>query len=235
MKISVVIPAYNEETVIGKTLTVYSDFLAENFDDFEIIAVNDGSTDRTGAIIRTFSGVTCISYPKNRGKGYAVKRGILRATGDYIFFTDADLSYAPENISRAISLFEKNLFSGVVGVRENLRRDYPVVRRVLSRAFAGLVRRALKVDLVDTQCGFKAFDKKTGKQIFSALRIVDFGFDFEVIYLSKIFGKRLAELPVSFNHRNASHVHLIADAGRVLRDLFYIKRRKVHEFIKIKA
>lgn len=235
MKISVVIPAYNEEAVIGKTLTAYSDFLAENFDDFEIIAVNDGSTDRTGSIIRTFSGVTCISYSQNRGKGYAVKRGILRATGDYIFFTDADLSYAPENISRAISLFEKKLFSGVVGVRENLRRDYPVVRRVLSRAFARLVRLVLKVDLVDTQCGFKAFDKTTGKQIFSALRIFDFGFDFEVIYLSKIFGKRLAALPVSFNHRDASHVHLIADAGRALRDLFHIKRRKMHEFIKIKA
>lgn len=235
MKISVVIPAYNEETVIGKTLCVYSKFLDDNFDDFEIIAVDDGSSDKTKEIIQSFAGVVCISYPQNRGKGYAVKRGILRATGDYIFFTDADLSYGPENISRAISLLEGKSFAGVVGIRENLKRDYPAVRRALSIAFAKFAQRVLNINIADTQCGFKAFDKKTGRQIFSSLRIFDFGFDFEVIYLSKIFGKNLAQLPVSFAHRKDSRVHLVPDAFRILKDLFYIKRSRINEPVKNKA
>lgn len=235
VRISVVIPAYNEESVIGKTLCVYSEFLAANFDDFEIIAVDDGSRDKTKEIIQGFDRVICISYPKNRGKGYAVKRGVLRATGDYIFFTDADLSYGPENISRAVSLLEGELFAGVVGIRENLKRDYPIVRRVLSIAFAKFVKKMLNIDVADTQCGFKAFDKETGRQIFSALRIFDFGFDFEVIYLSKVFGKNLAKLPVSFIHRKASRVRLVSDAVRILKDLFYIKRSKINEPVKNKA
>ncbi len=229
MKISVIIPAFNEEEIIGDTLKAYLDFLRKTFKDFELIAVNDGSFDETEKIVRSFKDVICISYPKNKGKGYAVKRGVLRATGDYIFFTDADLSYAPENILKALSVFRESRFSGVLGVRESLNRDYPLKRRITSRLFSAFVRIALPTDIPDTQCGFKAFDKKTGKQIFSMSQIFDFGFDFEVIYLCQRLEKNLAELPVSFIHRQKSHVNLVKDFLKALKSMAYIKRRKINE------
>ncbi len=232
MKISVIIPAYNEEKVIGEMLRAYGSFLSENFAEYEIIVVDDGSIDKTFAIAKTFKNVICISYRQNKGKGYAVKRGVLRATGDYIFFTDADLSYAPENISRAISVFRKTAVSGVVGIRDNMDKDYPFLRRIVSRIFARLVRFALSIDVEDTQCGFKGFEKAAGKQIFSRSQIFDFGFDFEVIYLSELLGKTIAAIPVSFKHRRATKVHMLRDGFGVLKDLIYIRRSGFNENIQ---
>ncbi len=233
MKVSIVIPAFNEEKVIAATIKAYQDFLVKRHIDFEIIVVNDGSRDSTEEIIHQFKDVICVSYNKNRGKGYAVKRGVLRATGDYIFFTDADLSYAPENILRALFLFDKKAFSGVVGIRENLSRDYPFLRRIMSRAFACLVRIALPTDIPDTQCGFKGFDKQTGREIFSRLRTFDFSFDFEVIYLSRVLGKSLAGLPVSFVHRSTTRVRPVRDFLKAVKSMIFIKRRKTYEAIKV--
>lgn len=232
MKISVVIPSYNEEMVIGRTLAEYRSFLAENFEEFEVIAVDDGSSDETRTIIQSFENVICISYPENRGKGYAVKRGFLRATGDYIFFTDADFSYSPANILRAVELFESCNCCGVVGVRENLKKDYPLLRRILSRAFSGLVTGVLKISVCDTQCGFKGFRRSMGKRIFSMLEVFDFGFDFEVIYLAQLMGGGIMELPVSFCHRMDSGVRLVRDGAGMVRDLFCIKRSRRNEAVK---
>ncbi|MBQ9736787.1 MAG: glycosyltransferase [Clostridia bacterium] len=233
MKVSIVIPAFNEEKVIAATIKAYQDFLTKKDMNFEIIVVNDGSGDSTEKIIHQFKDVICVSYNKNRGKGYAVKRGVLRATGDYIFFTDADLSYAPENILRALFLFDKKAFSGVVGIRENLRRDYPFLRRIMSRAFATFVRLALPTDIPDTQCGFKGFDKETGREIFSRLQTFDFSFDFEVIYLSRILGKPLAGLPVSFVHRSETRVRPVRDFFKAVKSMIFIKRRKTNEAVKV--
>lgn len=227
MKISVVIPAYNEEKIIADTLTEFTRFMTDSFEKFELIVVNDGSTDGTLAAIRRCSGVDIISYAQNRGKGYAVKRGVLRATGDYIFFVDADLAYSPENIIRAISLLQSSSISGVVGIRENRSRTYPLVRRIMSKGLNLLLRYTLMPDISDTQCGFKGFDRQTARLIFSRTEIFDFGFDFEVIYLSKIFGKTLAALPVSFEHRENSKVKPLVDSGRAVMDILKIRKRKV--------
>ncbi|MBR5155152.1 MAG: glycosyltransferase [Clostridia bacterium] len=232
MKISVIIPAYNEEDIIAEMLSEYWSFLTNNFTEFEIIVVDDGSLDKTLEIAKSFENTICISYKKNKGKGYAVKRGFLRATGDYIFFTDADLSYSPENISRAISIFQKTKASGVMGIRTNIDRDYPFFRRLVSKIFAKLVRYVISTNVTDTQCGFKGFEKSTGKQIFSRSQIFDFGFDFEVIYLSGVLGKPLATLPVSFKHRKETKVHMLRDSVRILKDLIYIKRSSFNENIQ---
>ncbi len=232
MKISVVIPAFNEEEVIQNTLTTYMEFLSKNFKNFELIAVNDGSVDNTESCIRSVKDVICISYLKNRGKGYAVKRGVLRAGGDYIFFTDADLSYRPENILRAIEILGKNKVGAIAGIREKQRCDYPFLRRVCSQAFSLFVRAALPTQLPDTQCGFKGFDKETGKRIFSMLRTVDFGFDFEVVYLLQLLDKPVFELPVSFVHRAKSHVSPARDFLRAVKNMHNIKRSNIDELIK---
>ncbi len=228
MKISVVIPAYNEESVIKETLNTYREFLSENYEDFELILVNDGSTDKTLEIAKSCKDVICLSYKNNRGKGYAVKRGFLRATGDYIFFTDADLSYAPCNISRAVELFSATHSAGVVGVRRRKASDYTFMRRIVSDTFARLVRRVISTSLPDTQCGFKGFEKSTGKQIFAQSQIFDFGFDFEVIYLSEALKKPLLAMPISFNHRIDTKIRFLRDGLGIVRDLIYIKRRRVN-------
>ena len=228
MKISVVIPAYNEEKVIKNTLQAYGDYLSSNFKEYEIIMVDDGSTDKTLELAKSCKGVICISYQKNRGKGYAVKRGFLRATGDYIFFTDADLSYSPDNISRAIEIFLATGSAGVVGVRSDKHTDYTFVRRVISNAVAKMIRRVISTALSDTQCGFKGFEKTTAKQIFAESQIFDFGFDFEVIYLSQTLGKVLSAMPVTFCHRLDTRVRPIRDGFGIVRDLIYIKRRSIN-------
>ncbi len=232
MKISVVIPAYNEEKVIERTLIEYRRFLAENYDEFELILVNDGSRDKTLELAKRCRDVVCISYSQNRGKGYAVKRGFLRATGDYVFFTDADLSYLPQNISRAMEIFRATNASGVVGVRTNKSKAYGLFRRIVSDAFAALVGQIISTNLCDTQCGFKGFDRNTGKQIFLGSRIFDFGFDFEVIYLSQMMGKTLSAMPVSFIHRKDTRVRAIRDGAAIIRDLIYIKRRQTNENVQ---
>lgn len=217
-----VIPAYNEEKTIKNTLISYAGFLKNSFDEFELIAVNDGSTDHTLREITDSGCAKVISYRQNRGKGYAVKRGILMATGDYIFFTDADCSFAPDNIRHAVLIMEKGLAKGVVGIRENRDSEYPLSRRILSGGLKRLLDVVLKIDNSDTQCGFKGFEKKTAKQLFSRVRIRDFGFDIELIYISKILRIQLEKLPVTFRHRSESKVNPVLEIWRILRDILII-------------
>lgn len=226
MKISLVIPAYNEQKLIGSTISVYLDFLKTHFTDFEIIAVDDGSRDRTAAVIRSFSECICISYKSNRGKGYAVKRGFLRATGDYIFFTDADLSYAPENILRALALFQSENACGIVGIRSEKRKGYPPLRHFASVCFEKLVKLLLKTDIADTQCGFKGFDKQTARMIFSQSEIFGFGFDFEIIRIAQLMHKNLLTLPVTFKHRPDSRIRIFSDPVKMLTGLFKVKFKR---------
>jgi dolichyl-phosphate beta-glucosyltransferase len=225
MKISVVIPAYNEEGVILNTLNKYQMYLKSNFEEHEIIAVNDGSTDNTLKEIKK-SDVTVISYAKNQGKGYAVKRGMLRATGDYVFFTDADCSYSPQNITRALIVMQKTGASGVSGVRLKKNKEYPWYRILMSKILLILVRHTISNEIQDSQCGFKGFEKKTARQIFSCTQILDFGFDFEVFYLFKIFGKKIAAVPINFVHRKKSKVNLATDSIKIVKNVLKIRQRK---------
>ncbi len=225
MKISVVIPAYNEEELIEKTLSTYLDFLDENFKSYEFIVVNDGSTDSTVDIVKRFKEVILISYSQNRGKGYAVKRGILRATGDYIFFTDADLSFSPLNILSAMNIFKVSNTCGVIGVRKNKNHDYPFFRRVASDVFSHIVQFLLKTKVCDTQCGFKAFDKKTAKLLFSMSHLTNWGFDFEIIYLSEQLGKTIKELPLSFVHHKKEKSNVLLNSFSMLKDVISLKFR----------
>lgn len=226
MKISLVIPAYNEQKVIADTILACINFLRTHFKCYELIVVDDGSTDGTKAIVQGFKECICVSYPSNRGKGYALKRGLLRATGDYIFFTDADLSYSPENILRALSLFESSGACGVLGVRNNKTNDYPLFRRIASRCFEKIVKVFLKTEISDTQCGFKGFDKATAKSIASQSRLFDFGFDFELVQLALQMHKKLVPLPVTFRHRSSTRVRFFRDSFKMLAELIMLRLKR---------
>lgn len=217
MKISLVIPAYNEEKTIRKTVLAYKDYFEGKKQNYEIIVVNDGSSDRTFSQIQNIDGVICISYDKNRGKGYAVKRGMLRATGDYVFFADADLSYEPVNIEDALKLFKNCNANIVVGERVDKKEGYSILRRFASYVLCILLRHVLKIDTMDSQCGFKGFDKKTAREIFSQLECADFGFDFEVLHMADVMEKKRQSIPVKFIHCDRSKVRIIRDSVKIIK------------------
>lgn len=227
LKLSVVIPAYNEEKNIKNTLTLLNEYLKKNFSDFEIIVINDGSTDKTEEIIKELGFARLFSEEKNRGKGYAVKKGILNAEGDCIFFTDADLSYSPEYIKLAAELMQKEKTDCICGKRFNLQNDYPPLRRLLSITFQNIVSAFLKLEVKDTQCGFKGFSKKAAETVFPFVKTNGFGFDFEALYYARLFGFSASEISVRFSHSEKSHVRIFKDSADMLFSLLKIKFRSV--------
>lgn len=231
MKVSLVIPAYNEEKNIQKTVLEYRKYMEETIEDFEIIVVNDGSTDKTLNVIKKIENVVCVSYQKNRGKGHAVKRGVLRAKGDYIFFTDADLSFSPECIGLALERLEKSKADIVVGERDRKRPGYTLVRRWASAILNFLLRHILGIRVSDSQCGFKGFERQTAREIFSETGCEGFGFDFEVLSIAENMGKVCESMPLDFKHNKSSKVSPVWDSFKMLGQIVVLslKKRTVEE------
>ncbi|HJT17780.1 MAG TPA: glycosyltransferase [Thermoanaerobaculia bacterium] len=216
--LSIVIPAFNEEAVIGDTVAD----VQKHFRPDELIVVSDGSTDRTDEIAAN-RGARVIRLPQNRGKGAAVRQGILDARGDVIAFIDADMPYRPENLERAIELVRTNAADLAIGARDLPESEsdpsYPTRRKLAGRTLSLLIRVFLMRDITDTQCGLKAFRGDVARQLFSDSRIDGFGFDFEVLFLAHRRGLRIARVPVNLSHRHASRVRLVRDSLIMLRDL----------------
>lgn len=225
MQLSVIIPIYNEEKTIKSSLLTLYNYLISSFKTFEIIAVNDGSTDNTLKILKTINFIRLISYEKNKGKGYAVKRGILLAKGEFLFFTDADLSFPPENILRGIFLLNSDKSEYVVGTRKNKKETYPLVRRILSKGFSNAVHFLLKLDINDTQCGFKGFRRTIAKNIFPRVQDTGFCFDIELLFLLKTENLKSSTLPVTFSHKDTSHIRIFRDSLNMFFSLLKIKFR----------
>lgn len=226
MELSVIIPVYNQEENIEKNLTALKSCLSDQFKAFEIIAVNDGSTDNSLEILKSISFIRLISYSENRGKGYAVKRGVMAAQGKYIFFTDADLSYSPENFRPAVEVLKTEHTNGIIGIRSYKKSDYPPHRRLLSNAFSFFVKRLLKLNTKDSQCGFKGFEKTCARNIFSSLTVFRFGFDAELLLEAQNERLKLSSLPVHFTHFEASSVKPLKDSREMLFSLLKLKFRR---------
>jgi dolichyl-phosphate beta-glucosyltransferase len=224
-KLSLVIPAYNEQNTILRTVKEAREFCDEHFPDAEIIVVNDGSTDKTGELLAGQSFARVISYPDNRGKGCAVRTGILAATGAAVCFTDADLAYGLEPLLRAVPKLGE--FDAVVGSRRLAPEgygEYTPLRRLLSRVFHFVIRvvSGLKYD---SQCGFKCFSSEAAQSVFSRAATDGFAADFEIMLLADRLGLRVAELPVSIIRHGNSSVSVVRDSLRMLADLRRIRSR----------
>lgn len=224
MKISVVVPVYNEEKVILNSLKKLNFFLSNHFEDYEIIAVNDGSTDNTLKILKSLSFIKLLSHTKNQGKGFAVKKGILSSSGDFVIYTDADLSYSPKDILRALNLAKCKNADCIFGKRINLKKDYPSFRRFASLWFSFFSRIILKLKIKDPQCGFKCFSKNAAKIIFSDLKTYGFAFDSEVAYAAKKHNFSSAEIPLRFSHSQKSSVNVFKNGFSMLFNIFLIRR-----------
>lgn len=231
MKISVVVPAFNEAHRIVPSLDRIVRYMQDQQPDFEVLVVDDGSTDTTAAAIRErFDGharVAVSGYPVNRGKGYAVRHGIERATGDLVVFSDADLSTPIEEIEKMLPLVEQG-YDIVIGSRAHaeadIREHQPLYRELGGKLFNLLVRLVVMPELHDTQCGFKLFRRSRIAPILPHLRIDGFAFDVEILALGRASGLRIAEVPVVWINSLTSRVRLGA-ALQAYVDLIDIRSR----------
>jgi len=203
---SLIIPAYNEEKRIGEVL----DILTKKLKDYEIIVVDDGSTDKTKEIALS-KGVKVISYKKNRGKGYAVKKGFLNANGDLIGFVDADKSISYIYIERVFDALK----DADVAIASRRSKDskitvkQPLIRRLASRLFnLFVVRLVFGLDISDSQCGCKAMKKEAAKYLARKTESNGFEFDVEMLWLAKLRGYKIKEVPVVWKHEKNSTFNL---------------------------
>ncbi len=202
--LSIVIPAYNEEERIVKTLKRIVEYADRHIRDYEIIVVDDGSEDNTALVVKKQK-IKLISYKKNRGKGYAVKQGVLKSKGDYILITDSDLATPIEEYNKLKQFIKE--YEIVVGSR-TLRVKQTWLRIFLGVVFSFIVRLLFHLGIRDTQCGFKLFRKEPAKRIFSMLKTNGFAFDVEALLLAKRIGYKIKEVPVKWTNKKGSKVRL---------------------------
>lgn len=230
--ISIVIPAYNEESVIQNCIASVQFFFTQKSMRHEIIIVDDGSTDKTAslahAIATAHPSIRVISYEKNRGKGYAVRMGVLAAHGQQILFMDADCS-TPVEMYDALALHLLNGYDIVIGSRylkeSAIHIRQPKKRILLGRIGNALIQLLLLQGIHDTQCGFKIFSYISAQAIFLKQKIDRWGFDMEALAIGQCMGFRIQEIPVSWHDdtRRKSRFRPIKDAYKTLGELFKIK------------
>jgi len=229
---SVAIPCYNEVSRIGETVRATLDYLAAESADGELIVVNDGSTDATSKIIRETLTSAKIqtqfleNFP-NRGKGAAVRTGLLAATKPIGLFFDADLSTPLSEIPKVIepiasgdvdlAFGSRALDRKLIGVHQPWRREQA------GRVFNFIVRIATGMPFWDTQCGFKAFRLDVCRPILEKAHIIGFAFDVELLFLAWRAGLHLREVPVRWNHAEGSKVRVIHDSAAMLREVIALR------------
>jgi len=230
LELSVVVPAFNEEGRLGKTLPHLWNGLKRRFSTFEIIVVDDGSRDSTASIVTRFAEthpeVRLISYGNNRGKGYAVRTGMLAARGRHILFSDADLSTPFREVAKLLTKMAEG-FDVAIGSRarrESRIIEYqPAYRVLMGKTFNKVVRLLAVRGISDTQCGFKCFTRQAAREIFSDARIDGFSFDVEALYIAGFKGLRVAEVGVLWRNDPQSKVHPVKHSLQMLRDLILIR------------
>jgi glycosyltransferase involved in cell wall biosynthesis len=227
---SIVLPAYNERERIAATLGKILAYAALRDWDAEVIVVNDGSTDDTPKIVndyaRTNPALRLLENPGNRGKGYSVRHGMMDARGEILLFSDADLSTPIEESEKLLAAIANGadiaIGSRWLDTRLQIRRQ-PFYRRVLGRIFNLALRSILGLRFKDTQCGFKAFTRRSAQAIFSVQRIERWGFDPELLYLARRFGFGVREVPVAWAHREGTRISPWRDGIRMFGEMLRVR------------
>ncbi|PJE57899.1 MAG: hypothetical protein COU81_03620 [Candidatus Portnoybacteria bacterium CG10_big_fil_rev_8_21_14_0_10_36_7] len=216
--LSVIIPAYNEEKRIAKTLIALSDWLSSQTYSYEIIVVSDGAKDNTTQVVKglqeQISNLRVIDNKGNHGKGFVVRQGMLEAKGEYRVFMDADNSTSIDHFSKMDPFFKEG-FDIVIGSRDikgaDIKKHQARYKEFLGDAgniFIQVV--AGLFGIWDTQCGFKCFSAKAAEDVFSRMRIDRWGFDIEALAISKKLGYKIKQIPVTWINDEESHVKLFA-------------------------
>jgi len=232
--VSVVIPAYNEAPRLGRSLGEMVSFL-DAYQPAELLIVDDGSSDGTADVAERYLSAHChfewrvLRVPVNRGKGHAVRQGLLAARAPVALFSDADLSTPITELPKLVDLISDGHCDLAFGSRALDRRlietPQPFYRDRAGRAFNVALRLATGLPFHDTQCGFKAFRMAVCRQILESATVDGFGFDVELLFVAHRAGLRLQEIPVRWRHEEGSKVRLSRDGPRMLADIVMVRRQ----------
>jgi len=234
--LSVVIPAYNEEYNLrtGVLDSVY-DYLSDQDYSWEILFVDDASTDKTASLAESFAAKHkdfIVLKEPHRGKAGTVTAGILKSKGEIILFTDTDQATPIDQIEKVLPKFKAG-YDVVIGSRKG-REGAPIIRKVMAYGFSLLRLLILRLPYKDTQCGFKAFSNSAAEEIFKRLEIfssknksvgasVTAGFDLEILYVARKLGYKVAEVPVDWHHKEGTKVNPIKDSIEGLKGLLMVR------------
>jgi dolichyl-phosphate beta-glucosyltransferase len=234
--LSLIVPAYNEEGRLPATLERIAEYLQTRDYSYELLVVDDGSRDNTRQVVRDFAAtrdwVRLVQYdegdrPVNRGKGFAVRQGVLNAVGRDVLFSDADLSTPIEELEKLLPPLARGECDITIASRampeSNLTVHQPWHREWMGRTFNKFVQRVINTNIVDTQCGFKAFRGDVAKKIFGVAQIDGFGFDTEILFLAGKFGFRVQEIGVTWQHRDDSRVSALSTPFQMMGELLQVR------------
>lgn len=228
--ISIVIAAFNEEKRIGASLRKIADYFSRSGEEYEVIVVDDGSVDGTSDTVKEFDHIypklELVRYERNRGKGYALRQGVLASEGDLVLVTDADLSTPIEEIEKLAHLIrngecEVAIGSRVLALSEILKKQ-PFWRRGMGKIFNKIVKLVVIDDFNDTQCGFKLFTGSAARSLFREATIDRFAYDVEILALAKKRGYRILDVPIKWINSPESKVNPMLDSMQMLKDLVRI-------------
>jgi glycosyltransferase involved in cell wall biosynthesis len=233
-EISIIIPAFEEEARVGDSIARVLSFVRKNAASAELIVVDDGSNDKTAQVARE-AFETCadiptkvIRYEQNRGKGFAVKTGLLAASGEIALFSDADLSTPIEEMPKLVDPIRNGEYDLTFGSRALDRSligtHQPWRREQGGKVFNLVVRTLTGMPFWDTQCGFKAFNMARFRPLLDLMQIERFGFDVEFLYVAQLHGLRLKEVPVRWNNDERSKVSVVRDSTRMFKEVTEIRR-----------
>ena len=228
--LSIIIPAYNEETRLPRALESIATYAASKSFALEVLVVDDGSRDDTATAATraaaSWPAVRLLRNPGNRGKGYSVRHAMLEAAGRVALFTDADLATPIEEADQLLEALEAghDVAIGSRALRPELIEVHQSrMREAVGKIFNLLVRMFTRLPFRDTQCGFKLFRREAARAVFGRQQIDGFGFDVEVLYLARKFGYRVAEVPVRWSHDQDTKVRMFSAGARMFADLWRIR------------
>lgn len=228
--LSIIIPAHNEEKRIGPALEGVFAFLDRQAYAGDVVLVDDCSTDKTIEVAndaaRGRANFRVLRNEPNRGKGYSVRRGMLEGKGEYLLFSDADLSTPIEETTRFLEKMREGygVLIGSRAMREsNIITYQPWYRQLMGKAFNRIVRAVLVRGIKDTQCGFKMFTREAARKVFALQRIERFAFDVEILFLAKKFGYKILEMPVTWKDSPLTRISTFRDSFSMFAALFTIR------------